>query len=186
MNESCHTYEWVMSHLWMSHVTHMNESCHTYEWVMSHLWMSHVKLMKESWYPYEWVLSHVWMSHVTHMNESCHTYEWVMIHMNGSCHTYEWVTSHIWMTHVTYMNESCHTYERVTIHIWMSPVARMPQKSPNSAVSRLYIVNLVALCVPLALNKCYSPLTGALQKSDFWSIVIAHGNFSSVMRCIGP
>jgi len=29
MNESCHTYEWVMSHIWMSHVTHMNESCHT-------------------------------------------------------------------------------------------------------------------------------------------------------------
>ena len=23
-----HTYEWVMSHIWMSHVTHMNESCH--------------------------------------------------------------------------------------------------------------------------------------------------------------
>jgi len=34
-NESCHTYEWVMSHIWMSHVTHMNESCHTYEWVES-------------------------------------------------------------------------------------------------------------------------------------------------------
>ena len=37
INESCHTYEWVMSHIWMSHVTHMNESCHTYEWVMSHI-----------------------------------------------------------------------------------------------------------------------------------------------------
>jgi len=33
MNESCHTYEWVMSHVWMSHVTRMNESCHTYECV---------------------------------------------------------------------------------------------------------------------------------------------------------
>ena len=30
-------YEWVMSHIWMSHVTHMNESCHTCEWVMSHI-----------------------------------------------------------------------------------------------------------------------------------------------------
>ena len=28
-------YKWVMSHIWMSHVTHMNESCHTHEWVMS-------------------------------------------------------------------------------------------------------------------------------------------------------
>jgi len=48
-----------MSHIWMSHVTHMNESCHTYEWVMSH----------------------IRMSHVTHMNESCHAYEWVMTDM---------------------------------------------------------------------------------------------------------
>jgi len=38
--EECHTHEWVMSHLWMSHVTHMNESCHTYEWVMPHTYMN--------------------------------------------------------------------------------------------------------------------------------------------------
>jgi len=50
------SFEWVMWHIRLSHVTHMNESCHTYGWVMSH----------------------TWMSHVTHMNESCHTYEWVM------------------------------------------------------------------------------------------------------------
>jgi len=76
MNESCHTYGWVMSHIWMnesclhirmSRVTHMNESCHTYAWVVSHIWMSHVTHMNE------WVMSHIWMSHVTHMNESCHT-----------------------------------------------------------------------------------------------------------------
>jgi len=34
-----------MSHIWMSHVTHMNESRHTYEWVTSHIWMSHVTHM---------------------------------------------------------------------------------------------------------------------------------------------
>ena len=50
---TCHEYEWVMSRVWMSHVTHTNESC----------------------YAYEWVMSHIWMSHVTHMNESCHTFE---------------------------------------------------------------------------------------------------------------
>jgi len=68
MNESCHTYEWVMSHIWMSHVTHMND------WVMSHIWMSHVTHMNDT---YE-----------SHMNESCHTYGWI---------TYECVVSHIWM-----------------------------------------------------------------------------------------
>ena len=31
MNESCHRCERVMSHMRMSHVTHVNESCHTCE-----------------------------------------------------------------------------------------------------------------------------------------------------------
>ena len=69
-NQSWHTYEWVMSHIWMRPVTHMNESCHTYDWVMSHMWMSHITHMTESCHTYEWVTSHIWMSHVTHMN--CH------------------------------------------------------------------------------------------------------------------
>jgi len=29
----------------LSHVTHMDESCHTYKWVMSHIWISHVTHM---------------------------------------------------------------------------------------------------------------------------------------------
>jgi len=63
VKEPCHAYEGVMSHIWMSHVTHKNESCH--------IWMSHVT--------YGWVMSH--------MKESCHiwvshaTYEEVMTHI---------------------------------------------------------------------------------------------------------
>ena len=98
----------------MSHVTHMNESCHTYEWVMSHIWMSHVTHMKESCHTYEWAMSHIWMSHATRMNESCHT-----SYMNVSCHAMSrtcapkaqeqavghvthinlFVTAHPWMNH---------------------------------------------------------------------------------------
>ena len=82
-----------MSLIWMSHVTHMNESWHTYEWVMSHIWTSHVTNSAcglnhsivvvtplHSHHTYERVMSHIWTFHVTHMNESCHTYEWVMSH----------------------------------------------------------------------------------------------------------
>ena len=42
MNAWLHTYECLMSHLWMTHVTHMNASRYTYEYVLSHIWMSHV------------------------------------------------------------------------------------------------------------------------------------------------
>jgi len=76
MTESYPTYEWVMSHIWISHVTHIHMSCHLYDWVTSHI--------------YEWVMSQICMIHVTRMNASCHTYEWVM--------------SHIWMSHRTHVN----------------------------------------------------------------------------------
>ena len=55
-------YEWVMSHIRMSHVAHMIESCHTYEWAMPHIWLSHVTHMNESWRTYDQVMSHIWMS----------------------------------------------------------------------------------------------------------------------------
>jgi len=56
MDSSCHAYERVMSHIWMSHVTyervmpHMDESCHAYERVMSRLWTSHVTHMNDDMY----------------------------------------------------------------------------------------------------------------------------------------
>jgi len=102
MNESCHTYEWVMSHIWMSHVTHMNESCHTYEWVMSPI-MRHVtqqidNSLNKCMHPFKHAQfnesCHTLMSHVTHW--------WVMSHIDGSIHTLmrqftRWlVMSHVW------------------------------------------------------------------------------------------
>jgi len=50
LNESCNTYEWVISHIWMGHVTHMNESCHTYAWVRTRLsWLMHLCDMTHSY-----------------------------------------------------------------------------------------------------------------------------------------
>jgi len=123
MNELCRTYEWVMSHIWMSYVAHRNESCRTYECVMSHIGMSHVAHMNASCLTYEWVMSHIWMSYVAHMNEPCRTYI-SHISVSHTCkhlqysvclplcrryewgHTYEWVMSHIQMSHVTHISHT--------------------------------------------------------------------------------
>jgi len=79
----------------------MNESCHTYEWVMSHIWMSHVTRM-------DWDIVCMYTHMNTHMNTHM-TSRWHLIcdmthdivrmytHMNESCHTYEWVMSHVWL-----------------------------------------------------------------------------------------
>ena len=139
---SCHTYEWVTSHIWMIRVANMNESCHTCEWVMSQIWMSHVTHMNESFRKYE--LSYIWMRRVANMNESCHTYGVATISrllkiiglfcrisslLYGSFAkktlTFKEPTnrSHsIWISLVFHVIAFCLTYEWVTFHIWMSHV----------------------------------------------------------------
>jgi len=129
MNESCDTYQcilsqkWDMSHIWKSRVTRMNKSCHTHERIMSHTWMNPVTRAN---------ISLTWMSHDTRMNESRHTREWVMSHtwishvarakmlftcknavIDESRHTYEWVVSYGNLSRdlnksCAHINESCH------------------------------------------------------------------------------
>jgi len=153
MNESCHTYEWVMSHIWMSHVTHINESWHVYERVMSHI-LSHVNHIDISFYTYvyltsweschtyECVMARIRTSQVIRMNESWYVYERVMSHKlshvnhvdvsfhtyvyltsRESCHSYEWVMSHTWISHGKYV-ESCHSYPGIILHICICMTSR--------------------------------------------------------------
>jgi len=131
MNESCHTYEWVMSRIgtardgtarrsceiscrtyecvWISNVTYMNE------WVMLHLWLScfthRVQKRWRSSRKLQDTTSHIWMR----INKSCLTYQ-CMSHVtpiNELCLTYDWgsyTISHrtyecVWTSHVPYMTE---------------------------------------------------------------------------------
>jgi len=85
MSEYRHTHARVLPHVWVSH-----ESCHTCEWVMSHVtrvsesWvMSHVWVSHESCHTCEWVMSCIWgrhvvigVSNVTHTNEYDMTHRW--------------------------------------------------------------------------------------------------------------
>jgi len=106
---------WVMSHIELSHVTHMDESWHISPTLCSLLvayilqqTLQHV-LQHALQYALQQKLQRVGdfcagsMSHVAYRTESCHTYGWVM--------------SHIWMSHVTHEAESCHTSEWVTSHM---------------------------------------------------------------------
>jgi len=142
--ESCHTYDWVMAHICMSHGTHMNESCHTYDEAMSHARMSRVT--------YEWIMSRIWMSHVSYMNESCLTYGWVMSHIWLSHVTrtqalnYEWIMSHIWMSHVTYMTKCDVTC-----------VARTQAHTSSTGVAT------IAVTRPIATVPCITIITSWLQ-----------------------
>jgi len=146
--------------------THMNASRHTYDQVMSHVWISHVTHMQASCRAYEYVMSHIWRRGVTHMNVSHDTYglasasridkiiglfckralqkrqysaketcnfidptdcshsiwQSYATHMNlcVSRHTNAGVTAHIWWYHGTNMMKLCHTYEWPMSNVWQS------------------------------------------------------------------
>ena len=91
MHDSCHTYDWVMSHRRMRRVTHMIESCHTESKRRHGTRTGCARGVPEN----ECIVSHICLNHVAQMNESCRTYEWVMLHiLIINCHTYEGVMSH--------------------------------------------------------------------------------------------
>jgi len=150
---------------------HINESCHTYGWVMSYTWTSHytctnlIRGMVASIVPPR-VCRAVQTSHATHVNESCQTCEWVISRTRvvqliwaqqhetsrlappRICRAMDWVMPHTctyishvtYMSHVTYINlttrnvasstasymlrcanKSCHTYAWAMSHAWVMP-----------------------------------------------------------------
>jgi len=133
VNESCHTYEWVMSHIWRSltHIVYVSTSMYlacvclcececmcvrvcvrmcvcVYVCMCVRVYIFHVYV-----YTCKQVMSHV---RVTRMHQSYHTpYEWVMAHIkrghvthtNKSFHNNKWAMQHMWMSHVTHMHQSC-------------------------------------------------------------------------------
>jgi len=101
INESCHTYEWAKSHIWMSHITHANGTCQMYQWVMWHISKSHVTRINESSHTYQWLMSHIWKSQVTYMSES-------RTHINGPLDTLMSRVTRMneWMNHVIHIKES--------------------------------------------------------------------------------
>jgi len=57
----------VMSHVWMGHVAHMNQSCHTYGWVVLHMKESCIEYSDEGTRAICVEVS----CHIAHMDGSC-------------------------------------------------------------------------------------------------------------------
>ena len=122
VNGSCHTYEWVMSHIWIRHVTPKDEVCHTYEWVMSHIRMSHVTHMNESCHTCEWVMSHIWTSHVTHTKDAylaclkCIVTKYLYVFYSLSQNICTCGTTHAYVSHESFVSVSWPIIQRTQVH----------------------------------------------------------------------
>jgi len=196
MRESLHTNEERMSHvswIWMSHVTHINELCGTYEWVVAHVWMSHVTTCPMC----EWVMSHIWMRHVTHMNESWPLDEcpspvlrvWSHIelshvtHMNESwiSQVYQWVMSHEWMGHVTHINEPwmsrVHQWvmsHALMSHVTQSHVTRMDESCPMYKWVYEWVVSCVWMSHVTHINDSWMSRVYEWGISHIWIRHVTH------------
>ena len=144
MNETCHTCEWVMSHIRTRYVTRTHESCHTHEWIMSHPWMSHVTHTNESCHTHDWVTWYHVITNTSHLSRTLLRYaeiynaSWygkfatpkAYSYINGFHYTYAWVVSHMWATQRfrTRATATCLWHRKYTC-IWMSHVTHMNETS---------------------------------------------------------
>jgi len=129
----------------------MNESCHADQWVMSHIWMCHITAVHECvyvrggdecvWALDEWVMSRRSMSPVTYMNVSYYSCTWVCMRERGGASVFvhlsyyrcTWVCiceregrvclSARWKSHGAQINESCHIHECVILQVYMNVYA---------------------------------------------------------------
>jgi len=110
--------------LQMQYVARMNESCHTYNWVTSHM-----RSTPSNRGHCIWIKQHIWMSHALHLYESCNVYEWVMSRMCSTLSNHihcKWSKSHGRMRHVVYYvlftSHMCNTPASCAHCTWMSQV----------------------------------------------------------------
>jgi len=108
-NESCHTYECIMSRTWIHHVTHMKAS-YLSQYV-SHLRQettSHVPRNSESWFTYQWVMVHASMSHIAHVSHECIVSVSICESSETgdykSCPPHQWVMVHVSMSHIAHVS----------------------------------------------------------------------------------
>jgi len=141
-----------MSHIWMSHVTHMQESCNICEWDVPCICMTHTYVwhdyMHDSFIRVTWL--HAWLIHSCDM--TLRGIKKVMSHMSMTIDMCD-ITFH-----VTHMQESCHTYDmtlrgmkKVMSHIWTH---KWNEWSIHMCEYIIYVTWINHSCVTRKLFKC--------------------------------
>ena len=102
MNEACHTYEWGMSYIFVSHVTHMNhlQVCHDSFHDCCCYFRPVVHCICVPWLIYMCAMTHVYVCHDSIMCAMTHSY----------IHIRDIIQSHVW-------HEPC--------YLWHGLVARL-------------------------------------------------------------
>jgi len=203
MNESCHTFEWVMSHFWMSRaficrtrvwahtscVAHMNESWRTCESGTSHILKSGVNTRQQqvpahkSYHIHEWVMAHISLSHGTRMHVSMSRDNTCQqqVPARKSYRIHAWVTSNIFMSHGTHRYESCHTYIWDIVFIWICTEELEFLDLVDCGVVAFYVES--AIYEWFKLHICMSHVTHMNESCHTYEWVMSHIWMSRVYIC---
>jgi len=183
MTEFVSSSEWVMSHKCMSSViAHTNESCHTYRWVVLHVWMSHVTHMNGSWHAYP-VSRHTYeyVMDATHMNTSWP--EWV-IHRCDIIHSLNITDS----DHRTYTHTPQRTSSRTYTHTPQRPSSRTLHThtaetfimNPHTHTAETFITHFTHTHIAEALIQKYKLVEFEKLVLAFRSSYLWHDSFMRV------
>jgi len=178
-----HTFKWVMWHIQMSHVSQAH-SCslirHAEQtWMnhVSHVRMSHVTHLYESCDTFKWVMSHrltgtLLQSHTKHLTcgtrkkwVMSQTFKWVM------SHTFKWVMSHRHTAAVS--NETFDMWRTVytcSCWIWWGPNGGW-LRARGSWIVQMCDMTHSRVCPPRRMTSC----AGFVDSSNVW-----HDSFTRV------
>jgi len=145
-----------VSHVWMSHVTHVNETCYFAPYYFKYTWMSYVIHVNESCpFPPRHV-THMWMSHVTHVTDASDIHD-----MSQTC---KWHDSHSW--HVSDMSLASIWQMQVTF-IWMQMTCLNESRHARHMhdVTHSHSLRQVT-CIHIKLSSNYVKYTGMSSVID--------------------
>ena len=136
LQQSCHTYQWVIWHISTSHGTYK-----TLHWRLVPVpfslarYGSPIQVARGGRgavnLQFQCVAWHILMNLVTHINESCHPYEWVMLHTKPYTKASSIIAT-LWIRHVTHINATRHTYQHVMSKVSIRHIRHKTLKPPVS------------------------------------------------------
>ena len=154
-----HMYEWVMSHRWMSHVKQMNESCHTDEWVISHIGKRDSQVVRS----HIWKVGltchtfGMWVSHET--PNPWFTIQWnTLQHTATHCNTLQHTATHLRVPHASVTWDSQHmthsTLQHTATHFTCTAELDTKWHTPTHTHLYMYIYVHTYICIYIYIYIC--------------------------------
>ena len=145
MNASCHVYEWAANERDILNLgTHIDESCRTYGCVMSHTWMSHVTHVNGQLPANEWAVLDLGCG--TGLRYICvficiyiFTCTYVHLHTYTSTYIHTYMCKYVYMFHNMQQIRSHTSLSRVTTYECLIPhVCRSSSTGLRYRISHTY------------------------------------------------